>query len=579
MTMVQKKDTAFARLDSVWHSMQGRATLNISPVSQLLAFYDWAANLGDSPGKKVELLEASTKALSKFWENSFRYMLDPQGAALAGPAKDPRFRGDLWQQWPYNFLADAFRMTETWWHGATSNLPGVSPHNEQVVSFMTKQALDIFSPTNYLWTNPEIMKVTMEQSGMNLVRGLANFLEDTKRVLTGQKPAGLESFKVGETLAATPGKVVYRNRLIELIQYQPSTSDVHAEPVLIVPAWIMKYYILDLSARNSLAKFLVDKGHTVFMVSWKNPDEGDRDMGMEEYRTLGVMEALGAVSAIVPGRKIHTVGYCLGGTILSIAAATMAREKDDRLRSMTLLAAQTDFSEAGEIMVFIDENQVNYLEDVMASKGYLDTKDMAGAFQMLRSYDLFWSHIIHDYLMGERTPMIDLMAWNSDATRMPYRMHAEYLRRLFLNNDFFEGRFKVGGRNIVISDIHVPVFIVGTVQDHVAPWRSVYKFLLSTDADEVTFVLTSGGHNAGIVSEPNHPRRTHQISTRKEGDMYIDPETWQKETPVSKGSWWVPWEEWLSKHSAGRSGPPSMGASDKGYAPLGNAPGTYVLQD
>jgi polyhydroxyalkanoate synthase len=579
MTMVQKKDTAFARLDSVWHSMQGRMTLNISPVSQLLAFYDWAANLADSPGKKVELMEASGKALSKFWENSFRYMLDPKGAALDGPARDPRFRGELWQQWPYNFLADAFRMTETWWLGATSNLPGVSPHNEQVVSFMTKQALDIFSPTNYLWTNPEIMKVTVEQQGMNLVRGLANFLEDTKRVLTGQRPVGLESFKVGETLAATPGKVVFRNRLIELIQYQPSTPDVHAEPVLIVPAWIMKYYILDLSARNSLAKFLVDKGHTVFMVSWKNPDEGDRDMGMEEYRTLGVMDALDAVSAIVPGRRIHTVGYCLGGTILSIAAATMARERDDRLRSMTLLAAQTDFTEAGEIMVFIDENQVNYLEDIMASKGYLDTKEMAGAFQMLRSYDLFWSHIIHDYLMGERTPMIDLMAWNSDATRMPYKMHAEYLRRLFLNNDFFEGRFKVGGRNIVISDIHVPVFIVGTVQDHVAPWRSVYKFLLSTDAEEVTFVLTSGGHNAGIVSEPTHPRRTHQISTRREGDMYIDPDTWQKETAVSKGSWWVPWEEWLSKHSSGRAAPPSMGAPDKGYAPLGNAPGTYVLQD
>ena len=310
------------------------------------------------------------------------------------------------------------------------------------------------------------------------------------------------------------------------------------------------------------------------MISWRNPTSEYRDMGMRDYRQLGPMAALDAIGSIVPNTKVHTVGYCLGGTLMSIAAAAMARDRDDRLASLTTFAGQVDFTEAGELMMFIGESQVSYLEDMMWDTGYLDGGQMAGAFQLLRSNDLIWSRVVHEYLLGKRQPMNDLMAWNADLTRMPYRMHSEYLRRLFLNNELSRGMFRVDGRSIVISDIRVPIFAVGTVKDHVAPWRSVYKIHLLADTDEVTFLLTSGGHNAGIVSEPGHPRRTYQMRTHHERDAYIDPETWQRSVPKEKGSWWPAWQSWLAERSSGKVAPPEMGA--KGYAALCDAPGSYV---
>jgi len=340
----------------------------------------------------------------------------------------------------------------------------------------------------------------------------------------------------------------------------------------------MKYYILDLSEHNSLVRHLTDQGFTVFMVSWKNPDTDDRDLGMNDYLSLGVMDALEAVSAVTKGQKVHALGYCLGGTLLSIAAAAMARDGDERLQSVTLLAAQVDFTEAGELTLFINESQLTYLEDLMWDQGYLDTKQMAGAFQLLRSNDLIWSRVIHDYLMGERSEMIDLMAWNADATRMPYRMHSEYLRHLFLKNDLAEGRYLVEGRPVVISDIRAPVFMVGTERDHVAPWHSVYKFNLLSDTD-VTFVLTSGGHNAGIVSEPGHPRRHYRIQSRIKDAPYTDPDRWLAETETTDGSWWPALVGWLAERSGDPVKPPSLGAKAEGYAPLCDAPGTYVFQD
>jgi polyhydroxyalkanoate synthase len=344
-----------------------------------------------------------------------------------------------------------------------------------------------------------------------------------------------------------------------------------------VPAWIMKYYILDLSPQNSLVKYLVDHGHTVFMISWRNPESKDRDLGMEDYLKLGVMDAIKAVSAISPKRRIHAVGYCVGGTLLAIAASAMARDFDDRLKSMTLFAAQTDFTEAGELMLFIDESQVTCLENMMWEQGYLDAAQMSGAFQLLRSNDLIWSRLVHEYLLGQREPLTDLMAWNADSTRLPYRMHSENLRSLFLNNDLFEGRYRVDNRPISLEDIRVPIFAVGTVRDHVAPWRSVYKISLLTDTD-VTFLLTSGGHNAGIVSEPGHPHRSYQCATRLADAPYIDPDTWQAETPTQEGSWWPSWQAWLAEQSSGREVPPSIGAPDCGYPLICDAPGTYVLQ-
>jgi polyhydroxyalkanoate synthase len=339
----------------------------------------------------------------------------------------------------------------------------------------------------------------------------------------------------------------------------------------------MKYYILDLSPANSLARYLIGQGFTVFMISWKNPTEEDRDLGMEDYRSLGVMAALDAIGAIMPDRRVHAAGYCLGGTLLSAAAAAMARDGDQRLKTVTLLAAQIDFRQAGELTLFINESQVHFLEDLMRSQGYLDTRQMAGAFQLLRSNDLIWSRMVQHYLMGERTPMNDLMAWNADATRMPYRMHAEYLRRLFLDNDLAEGRFTVEGRPIVVSDIRAPIFAVGTERDHVAPWRSAFKIHLLADT-EVTFLLTTGGHNAGIVSEPGRPGRSFQVLTKAANDRYLDPNTWSRMAPRREGSWWPEWVRWLADHSGVATAPPPVGAPASGYPPLADAPGSYVLQ-
>jgi len=299
---------------------------------------------------------------------------------------------------------------------------------------------------------------------------------------------------------------------------------------------------------------------------------------MEEYRTLGILAALDAISVIVPGQKIHTAGYCLGGTLLMIAAAAMARDGDERLRSVTLMAAQTDFTEAGELMLFIDESQVTFLENMMWDQGYLDARQMAGAFQMLRTNDLIWSRYVHDYLMGERRPLSDLMAWNTDSTRMPYRMHSEYLRKLFLNNDLAQGRYEVRERPIALSDIRVPLFVVGTERDHVAPWRSVYKIHLLADTD-VTFALTSGGHNAGVVNPPGNERASYRVSTKREADRYMDPDTWLEQTPVQKGSWWRAWVAWLNGHSGEQAAPPPMGNPERGYRLLLDAPGTYVLDE
>ena len=349
----------------------------------------------------------------------------------------------------------------------------------------------------------------------------------------------------------------------------------HPEPILIVPAWIMKYYILDLSPHNSLIRYLVDQGHTVFCISWKNPGYEDRDMGMDDYLDLGFHAALDAVNAIVPKQKVHATGYCLGGTMLAIAAAAMARDGDERLASMSLFAAQTDFSEPGELALFIDESQLNLLEAQMAETGYLKASQMAGAFQMLRSYDLLWSRMVNEYLLGDRAPMNDLMAWNADATRMPAKMHSQYLRRLFLNDDLSEGHYPVRGKPVSLGGITLPTFMVGTVTDHVAPWRSVFKLHQMSPA-EITFTLTSGGHNAGIVNPPGNPRRHYQLLTRAAGGSYVAPDEWLQKAPEAQGSWWPAWLAWLQARSGAPVKPPRTGAS--AYKPVCDAPGRYVLE-
>ncbi len=561
-----------AAIDRMFHALWAKQTGGISPVGLWLAYMDWAAHLATAPGTQMALMEKWARSAFQLQQYALHCATGAEdGEPCIRPAPtDKRFRGPDWQIWPFNVIQQSFLLQERLLNEVTA-IHGVTRQHDNVVNFVTRQALDMLSPSNFLMTNPELLQQTMHEAGQNLVRGTMNFIEDAARQYAGDRPATLEEFRVGETLAVTPGKVVLRNELIELIQYSPATGAVHPEPILIVPAWIMKYYVLDLSPHNSLVKYLVDQGFTVFIVSWKNPDASYRHYGLDHYRRMGVMAALDEIGRIVGQSKVHAVGYCLGGTLLAIAAAAMARDKDERIKTLSFLAAQTDFTEPGELELFISESQLAFLEDMMDEYGILDGSQMAATFQLLRSNDLIWSRWLHDYLMGERHQSFDLMAWNADATRMPARMHSEYLRWIYLENQLAQGRLLVDGRPIALRDLRRPIFSVATERDHVAPWKSVYKLRLFADGT-LTFLLTNGGHNAGIVSEPGHRHRSYRVATSDHDDAYIDPDTWFRTTPVRAGSWWLEWTRWLELELGEKIAPPPMGHA------VCDAPGTYILE-
>ena len=587
-------DQAARLLDQKFQASVAKLTGSQSPALNTMAFFDWAIHLMVSPGKQLVLAQLAQQHLQQLQslaiESVALGMETSMSKALRGnqpspapsepipvPISDRRFKDPDWSQFPFNVLQQAYLMQEKWWQEATRDVRGVNPHHSEWVSFSAHQWLSMLSPSNFPWSNPTVIKRTMQENGANLQRGFRNLLEDTQRQLAHSPPAISEEFQIGKDIAATPGKVVFRNNLMELIQYTPTTKQVRPEPVLIVPAWIMKYYILDLSPHNSMIKYLVDQGHTVFAISWKNPGLAEHNLGMEDYLERGLFAAIDAINAIVPDKKIHATGYCLGGTLLSIGAAAMARDDDDRLASMTLFAAQTDFSEPGELALFIDESQLNLLEAQMAETGYLDSNQMAAAFVWLRSFDLVWSRMVNEYLLGDRARSMDLMAWNADSTRMPARMHTDYLRQMFLHNDLARGKYLVGGRPVVLNDLKLPIYVVGTESDHVAPWKSVYKIHLLSDA-EITFVLTNSGHNAGIVSEPGHAHRHFREVTREHNGKYMAADEWAQNAPVTEGSWWLSWDKWLNARSGEPTAPPAMGAAKGGYPVLEDAPGLYVLE-
>ena len=565
-----------AKLARVFRAQLADVTGGLAPDGYVNAWWDWYLNLANEPPKQLQIMQDALAKMLDTWTFGLRAAA---GQAMPPAEGDHRFGGDAWAQWPFNVYAHSYRNYVDWWQKAWSNVPGVAPENERTLHFMARNALEAISPANYFATNPELLETTRAESGKNLVRGFSNWLEDVERTFAGKGLSGAEKFVVGRDVAATPGKVVMRNELVELIQYSPATETVFAEPILIIPAWIMKYYILDLSASNSLVKYLVSQGHTVFIVSWKNPNASDRGLGMDDYLRLGIRAALEAVSRIVPDQKIHSVGYCIGGTLLSIAAAAYAAEGDQRLASLTLLAAQQDFSEPGELSVFISPSQLDMLEAVMERSGVLKSEQMGAAFTLMRSRDLLWTPAVNTYLRGKRESPNDLMAWNADGTRMPCRMHAQYLRQLYLDNSLARGEFQAEGRRVDLAAIHVPMFVVGTETDHVAPWQSAYKARGLTRSTDYTFLLTSGGHNAGIVSGPVHPRRRHRVRTWLNASDTLTPQAWFETTQPQAGSWWPVWQHWLAQHSTqARVAPPPLGSTAAGYPPIADAPGEYVLQ-
>jgi polyhydroxyalkanoate synthase len=558
--------------DRTLHATEAKFTGGIAPAALISAYVDWAIHLGNQPGYCIMLQQ-------RLWQDSAalcQQLLGLQGTAPLTPMPgDHRFDDQGWQALPFSLLEQGFLRAERWWETATTGVPGVSKQNEHITAFIARQLLDMMAPSNIPPLNPEVLSATRNTQGGNIRNGLHYFVQD----LLAAADVGKAELPMqpGKDLAITPGSVVFRNELIELIQYTPTTETVRPEPILIVPAWIMKYYILDLSPHDSLIRFLVSQGFTVFCVSWLNPGTAQRETHLDDYRELGIMAALDAIGAITGAPKIHAMGYCLGGTLLTITAAAMARDHDERLASVTLLAAQTDFSEAGELQLFINEAQLAFLDDMMWQQGYLDASQMAGAFQMLRSADLIWSRLVRRYFLGVEDRPNDLMSWNQDATRMPYRMHSEYLWHMFQNNNLAEGRLPAGGKPVSLGDMAGPFFVVGTERDHIAPWRSVHKLHLLNHGD-ITFVLTSGGHNAGIVSEPGHPGRHYRLHRRPHHGKYMPPNDWYKEAEYKEGSWWPAWTAWLAAHSSPPAPPPPMGNEAAGYKPLCAAPGTYVLQ-
>ena len=572
------------QLDQWVHTQLAHLSPGLSPISLSLAFMDWAMHLGQSPGQQMLLMK-------DFLENANRNLLSP------APETDARFSDETWSQYPFSAIKTLFKTQADVLQKATQ-VEGMSDHHRQMVEFFTRQWLDALSPSNWPLTNPEVLHKGMASKGESWLKGWQNYLKDLEDTLSNAAPrpeAVLKPlpYEVGKDVAITQGKVIYSNHLIELIHYTPATDKVFAEPVLIVPSCIMKYYILDLSPHNSMVKYLVSQGHSVFMISWRNPDESDRNLGFEDYLRMGVMEAMTATGKASGSDRIHAIGYCLGGTFLSIVAAihdhdhrndkpkrgkaapkTANLTPDDlpELASVCLLAAQTDFSEPGALGIFIDDDQLKTLREDMAEKGYMSGKSMAGAFQFLNARELVWSQKTRRYLLGEDEISMDMMSWNADHTRLPERMHNEYLTEFFLHDALAEGHYKFEGRGIALMDIKAPLFVVGTLRDHVSPWKSVYKIHLFTDTD-TTFVLVAGGHNAGIISEPGHPRRSFQMDHAAKGHAWMDPDEWVAKAPVHEGSWWPAMHDYLKHHSSKMVAVSSLPKTKS----LGVAPGRYIL--
>lgn len=584
--------TPATSLDAWLHSQLARASMGQSPIALGLAFSDWLMHMGVSPGRQYELGVQALKQWLQWLEDQAEHLKADGPGPNQAPQADERFTNPAWAQWPYSLWRDAFLNSAKWWEQA-SQVDGMSRHHQQLVHFYARQWLDALSPSNSPVLNPQVQQHAWQTLGGSWWTGLSKLGLDAMSGLGASVAQADLPYAVGKDVAATPGEVVFRNHLFELIQYHPSTAKVRAEPLLIVPSTIMKYYILDLSAHNSMVRYLVSQGFTVYIMSWRNPDAEDRRLGMDDYLIDGVMHALHQARRLSQAKRIHAMGYCLGGTFLAIVAALMGGMPGSagrrhalraaaaspwpaelpELASVTLLAAQTDFSEPGELGLFIDEDQLRTIREEMARTGYLSGRQMAGAFQFLNSRDLIWSRHVNRHLLGQEEVGNDMMSWNADTTRLPERMHNEYLQQLFLDNALRNGHYKVAGQSVALENIAAPLMVVGTEKDHVSPWRSVFKILLDSQVD-TDFILASGGHNAGIVSEPGHAHRHYRVGRQAAGQPWVDPENWVASTPCQPGSWWTVWAQWLHMRSAPQKVPARVISPRQRRA---RAPGEYVM--
>ena len=545
------------------------------PLNVAGAFIEMTRRMMANPVPVIEAQFTLWQDYMRLWQNAAERFLGGNPAPVVQPApSDQRFKDAAWHESAlFDFIKQSYLLTARWLQSTVKKVDGLDDKTTQKIDFYTRQFVDAIAPTNFVATNPEVLRATVDSGGENLVNGLKHLLEDLERG-KGRlmiKMTDLDSFKVGKNIAVSPGKVVFRNDLIELIQYAPATAKVHKTPLLIVPPWINKFYILDLRPTNSFVKWAVEQGHTVFMVSWVNPDERLAEKSFDDYLLEGPLAALDAIEQATGEKHVNVIGYCLGGTLVAATLAWLAAKGDDRIKSATFFASLVDFKEAGELSVFIDEEQLKSLEERMSKHGYLDGADMATTFNMLRANDLIWSFVINNYLLGKEPFPFDLLYWNSDSTRMPAAMHSFYLRNMYQQNRLSRpGGITLAGVPIDLRKIKTPTFILSTREDHIAPWRSTYV-ATQLYKGPVTFVLAASGHIAGVVSPPSKSKYGHWTNDK----LPKEPEAWLKDAQFHDGSWWPRWEDWVKQFAGGEVDARAPGAGP--LKPLADAPGTYVL--
>ena len=533
----------------------------------------WQQMLTD-PRRLVEAQVALWQDYAKLWENTARRMAGEEVAPAVTPEPgDRRFKDEAWSENPlYDHIKQSYLLASKFMLSTVRETEGLDAHTAHKVDFYTRQFIDALAPTNFAMTNPEVARRTVETGGENLVQGLSNMLEDLER---GQgrlrvRMTDLEKFKLGENVAVTPGKVVFENDLMQLLQYAPATETVRKRPLLIVPPWINKYYILDLRPKNSFIKWAVDQGHSVFVISWVNPDERLADKTMDDYLLEGPVAALEAVGKATGESSVNAIGYCLGGTLLAATLAYLkAADRRPSIESATFFTTMVDFAEPGELGVFIDEEQLALVEESMQDKGYFDGAKMAEAFNLLRANDLIWSFVINNYLMGKDPFPFDLLYWNSDSTRMPRAMHSAYLRDMYQDNRLREpGGITLDGVPIDLSSIDVPVYILSTREDHIAPWKSTYA-ATRLYSGPIRFVLAMSGHIAGVVNPPSANKYGYFT-----GEVAETPDAWLEAAAAHEGSWWPDWDAWVSEHDGGEA--PAREPGSGALTVIEDAPGRYV---
>jgi polyhydroxyalkanoate synthase len=526
------------------------------------------------PKRALELQTNLGRAYLDLWAGAVKRMAGEQTEPIATPEpRDKRFADPEWTQNQFfDFLKQAYLLTANWADHLVKDAEGIDDHTRAKAGFYVKQIANAISPSNFVLTNPELLRETLSSNAENLVRGMHMLGEDIKaghgNLRIRQSDPNL--FEVGRNLALTPGKVVYQNDLMQLIQYEATTKDVLKVPLLIVPPWINKFYILDLTPEKSFIKWCVDQGITVFVVSWVNPDAHLAGKSFEEYMREGIIAALDAVKDATGEDKVNAIGYCVGGTLLAITLAYLAAKKQDRALSATFFAAQVDFAYAGDLLVFVDEERIKQLEEHMKKQGYLEASSMANAFNLLRSNDLIWPYVVNNYLRGKKPFAFDILYWNSDATRMPAANHSFYLRNCYLDNRFTKGEMEIAGVHLDLRQVKVPVYNLATREDHIAPAKSVL-FGSQYFGGPVKFVLAGSGHIAGVVNPPGKPKYQYWIGGKPVGS---DIDTWMKAAKEHPGSWWPDWFEWLKTQSS-ETVPARKVGSGKLKA-IEDAPGSYV---